>query len=174
MAEVRAYLRAYARMTPDAEEILGLINKDLITASDERLFVTMLVVGVDPGARSLVYSNAGHTSGHLIGAGGEVKMELASTGTALGLFPDSVFPASAAIPVEEGDILVLATDGITECEAPDGTFFDADGLLGAVRAHRHGSAREILSGTHGAARAFAGERGLADDITLVVCKAGKP
>jgi PAS domain S-box-containing protein len=171
MAEVRAYLRAYARMHADADEILGLLNKDLMTRVEERLFVTMMLVRIDPGTRSFVYANAGHPSGYLIDAAGVVKAELESTGTPLGLFADSVFPSSPAIPITPGDLLVLVTDGIMDCEAPDGKVFGTTGLLDVLGAHRGEPARRIVAALYDAAVRFAGNRPLPDDVTLIVCKA---
>jgi len=171
MAEVRAYVRAYAKLQADVEEILRLINNDIMTDLAERIFVTMILLRLDPKERTFVYASAGHPPGFLFNRSGELKMELESTGTPLGLFSGARFPCTRPVSLEPGDLLVLATDGLTECEREDGRYFDKQGLLDAVRVHHKKPADEIVRGLYDSACSFASGRVPADDVTLIVCRA---
>jgi sigma-B regulation protein RsbU (phosphoserine phosphatase) len=73
--------------------------------------------------------------------------------------------------LEEGDVAVFVTDGLTECQAHRGRFLDTETCLDVVRSRLDASASEILGGLHDLVRGFSGDDPQSDDITIVVCKA---
>ncbi|HNQ87521.1 MAG TPA: SpoIIE family protein phosphatase [Verrucomicrobiota bacterium] len=173
MAETRAFLRIVALNRRFPSEALGAANRVLIEdLADSDRFVTVLMARLDPAARRLAYASAGHPAGLLLDATGAVKQRLTRTGRALGMSPDSAFPDVTGIPLAEGDVLVLMTDGIEEAVDAQGDLFGAERLVEAIRASRHRPAQEILEHLHGAVRRFASGGAASDDITLVVVKVG--
>jgi sigma-B regulation protein RsbU (phosphoserine phosphatase) len=93
-----------------------------------------------------------------------------SMGPPLGLFPDHEFSSSPVIPLEDGETLVLVTDGVTEAVSGDGGEFGADGVLELVRRHPQLSARELAQAIGEAVRTFSGGEPQRDDVTAVICK----
>ncbi len=170
MAETRAYLRSLAGMRVDVGEMLQRTNAFLAADIVDHLFVTLLLVAIDPKSRRIVHASAGHTPGFIMDDRGEVKATLSGTGVPLGMFPDSEYHCSESATVDEDDVLVLLTDGVTESRAPDDSYFEAGGVLEVVRAHRHESAEQIVAHIRAAIRAFTGAERPNDDITLVVVK----
>jgi sigma-B regulation protein RsbU (phosphoserine phosphatase) len=133
--------------------------------------VTLLYVAVDPGTRRVRFASAGQTPGIVVGADGGLRRLLAATGPALGLFASGRWESRDGLSLAPGDVVVLSTDGATECPGRNGATFDDDGVLEVVRAHRHESAHAILDHLVASLRSFSGGEPPRDDITLVVCKA---
>jgi sigma-B regulation protein RsbU (phosphoserine phosphatase) len=113
---------------------------------------------------------AGHTPGYLLDGRGAVKSELPATGLPLGLFPDSVYETSTRLGVEPGDILVLLTDGVTDCGTPEEELFGAERALEVIRSSQGARSSDIVEGLHRAVRAFEKGGPQRDDVTTVVVR----
>jgi sigma-B regulation protein RsbU (phosphoserine phosphatase) len=170
MAETRAYLRTLARNARDAGVILTRVNRVLAEDVDFERFVTVILVRLDPRSRSLDYASAGHPSGYVLDAAGQVKARLKRLGVPLGIQPEIVYAASPVISLSTGDIVLLLTDGIEEAMSPDDAFFGVDPILDVVRAHSERTAREIVQALFQAVRDFSHGLPQLDDLTVVVVK----
>lgn len=171
MVELRAYFRAFVQQTSEVDKILSLINNALVTDLELNRYATLIFCRLEPASRSVVYANAGHTPGYILDAAGEVKRTLTSTDIPLGFLPGHTFTCSEPFTLEPGEILALLTDGITEAERPDHSFFGVEGALDFLRRNLSKSAREMVDGLYQAVRSFADGMPQADDITVVICKA---
>ncbi len=170
MAQARAYLHCLALACPHPGEILRRLNEILLVDSDQRDYLTLVLVGLDPRARTLSYASAGHVTGYLLDRGGEVRERLASTGMPLGMFADRAFEASPNLSLETGEIVALFTDGITESGEIHGEAFGAMGLLDFIKEHRADPAASIVTGLHRTALGFRGGSAQTDDMTVLICK----
>ena len=72
--------------------------------------------------------------------------------------------------MDTGDLLALLTDGITDAERPDQSFFGVEGALEYLEAHCGDSAQEIVDGLYRTVRDFSDGLPQVDDITAVICK----
>jgi sigma-B regulation protein RsbU (phosphoserine phosphatase) len=117
---------------------------------------------------SLIYSNAGHNPPLLRRADGSCEW-LGIGATPLGAFPGIDYE-EGQIQLDDGDCLVLFTDGVTEADAGDGDFFGEKGLERIVHEHRHASAESLVESVRDAVRQHAGPNGVNDDMTLIVVK----
>ncbi len=169
MAETRALLRSATLVESDPAQILTFVNRLVVEDTADNQFITLLVATLDPVRRTLKYANAGHTAGCILGADGQVKLELGSTAMPLGVFPDTTFEAPATVVLDPGDVIVLWTDGVTEAADRGGACFGADRALEIVRQRRHEPAAEIVKSVSRAVFEFQGSP-QADDVTCVVCK----
>jgi sigma-B regulation protein RsbU (phosphoserine phosphatase) len=172
MASTRAYLRVLARMHADASEILASANRVLADDLGADRFVTLSFAVLDLHASSLVYASAGHPTGYILDAGGDVKASLTSTSSPLGFLPDDEFPSSDVLTLAPGDHVLFLTDGIAEARSPDGTAFGHQRALDIVRLYRSDSAQQIVENLYHAVRAFCHNKPPRDDITAVVTKVG--
>jgi PAS domain S-box-containing protein len=170
MSELRAYLRAFAPTSKDPGEIFSLTNNALITDLDQNHFATLIFCSLHPKLRTLTYASAGHTPGFILGADGVVKRTLDSIDIPLGFMHDHSFGCSESITLEPGDILALLTDGITDAERPDQSYFGTERALAYIREHRLESAEDIVFGLYQAVREFCDGLQQTDDITAVICK----
>ena len=171
MAELRAYLRAYAQQSSDIGEILSLLNNALVSDLEQGNYATLIFCFLHPGSGTLVYANAGHTPGFILGSNGAVKRQLDSTGIPLGFLPNHRFACSEPIQLQPGDILALLTDGIVDAEKPDQSWFGIESTLEVIRANRGENAQEIINRLFKAVRDFSDGLPQLDDITAVICKA---
>jgi serine phosphatase RsbU (regulator of sigma subunit) len=88
----------------------------------------------------------------------------------LGVFPQSQFD-SGELQLEDGDRLVLFTDGITEARSASGNEFGEERLERVVAAAPQASARALSDRILSAARSFRGGA-FEDDATLIVMEVG--
>jgi PAS domain S-box-containing protein len=170
MAETRAYLRSLASSIEDAGEILTTANRILSEDVGDERYVTLFLGKIDPQARTFSYASAGHPTGYLLGATGEIKMLLKRTAVPLGINPDAKYPPAVPVPWQSGDILLVLTDGIEEAMAPDETFFGIERTLAVVRQNREKPALDIANALYRAAREFCGASSQPDDVTAIVIK----
>lgn len=170
MAEVRAYLRAFAQVNADPSVILRLVNRVIMPDIEDDRFITLLLGRLDPRRRTFVYASAGHTTGYHFNAEGKVKQALPSTSTPLGIVAECDFPAGQSLELEAGDLILFLTDGIVESRAPDGIVFGAERTVALLRIYRQESARQIVEELYHAVRAYSQDQPQYDDITATVIK----
>ena len=125
MATVRSALRASAQ-SPSPVQVLRqveqAIGNDLRRAES---FVTLFYGRLEIEERRLTYVDVGHGLGFVRRADGSTE-PLEGRNLPLGVFPDSELQESA-VTLQEGDMLVLYTDGLVE--AQDGTMADVRDLI---------------------------------------------
>ena len=170
MAETRAYLRTLALNAGDVGEIVTRANRVLADDVDLERYVTLLLAKFDPVSRSLVYASAGHPSGYVLDAAGQVKAVLKRLGAPLGIQHDVAYPAAPPISLATGDIVLLPTDGIEEAMSPESSFFGVERILEVARAHSQNTAGEIVEALYRAVRDFSQGLPQLDDLTVVVVK----
>ena len=173
MALTRAYMRCFASMQLELDEMLAHINRMLLKDLEHGHFVTLFLARLNSSHRTLSYASAGHVPGLVFRDTGDVKRTLDSTGPPLGLFSTSKFSLQHAIPLEPGDIAVFLTDGVTESTTPSGHQFGAERVFDQIRAFSHDSASNIADGIYHATRAFVQGDVQDDDITSVIIKADR-
>ncbi|MCY2987647.1 MAG: SpoIIE family protein phosphatase [Planctomycetota bacterium] len=169
MASTCTLLRLLAETHQEVGEILTRANCFLAKETDEH-FVTLLLARLDLSSRTLVYANAGHPAGYLIGRDGGVKACLESTALPLAVSADAEFPTGIPVTLEPGDTLLLMTDGILETCSQQGEPFGAARALQTLLANRHCTAREIVERLCRAVCDFALPAKIIDDVTALVVK----
>jgi serine phosphatase RsbU (regulator of sigma subunit) len=169
-AETRAYVRALALACADVGMLLTLTNRRLAEGMVSGHFVTLLLVQIDPRARSLVYASAGHCPGYVLDRHGRIKAVLPSTGIPLGIDPTGEFATGSTIALESGERVFLYSDGIVEACSPEDELFGIKRTLGVVGAHRHETPDNILAALFDAVGDFSKHASL-DDMTAVIIQA---
>lgn len=173
MAETRAYLRILALNLENIGDILTRANHVLAADIDEEWFVTLMIVQLNPEARTLRYASAGHAPGLWLDARGGLKRELPRTGIPLGMRPDTKYAASDPFDLMPGDLLALMTDGVEESMSPTQELFGMERILKLLCARREEPAAAIVEALHQAARGHIAGRDQPDDYTTIILKAAK-
>lgn len=143
------------------------LNRELNRTTFSTRFVSVFYGELDRRG-GLLYANAGHTSGLVLGKNSELYLD--PTGPIMGPLPDIPLERGYA-HIPEGSILALYTDGITERVYPDGKPFDVQGLAGLIQKHRDRSASEIVWQVFNHVQKLEHESDmLEDDMTLMILK----
>jgi phosphoserine phosphatase RsbU/P len=114
---------------------------------------------VDAGHLPVVY--AGHNK--------EVVLITAKSGMALGIM-DGIEFAKDDIPMSNGDVFVLYTDGVTEARNPKKEEFGEDRLKDCVSRYQHLTAKEITENIYNEILRFRKKAPQHDDITIMALK----
>jgi serine phosphatase RsbU (regulator of sigma subunit) len=170
MSSTRAYLRALALANTEIDKVLTLVNRALSEDMDGTRFVTLLYTRLAPDRLTLSYTSAGHPSGYVMTAAGEVSTILDSTAMPLGIMAEGEFPAGPGIDLQSGDLIFLYTDGVTEAIAPNGTVFGIDRALQLLRDNHLRSAGELVESLYQAVIDFINQPVLEDDVTAIIIK----
>jgi GAF domain-containing protein len=169
----RYTLRAYAMMTPDPAEILRLTNEALARFREFKDFLTLALVVLDPEAGRLTYASAGHCPIFLYRKSADAIGSLESTGTLLGMMPGVAW-ASRTHKWEEGDALLLYTDGISEAHPPgDFELFETTRIRDIFAALRHAPPEEIVNAVFQAAHDFS-QGVMHDDCAMLLLTNREP
>ena len=141
-------------------------------ASGER-YATMFWCNYDSANGALRYINAGHCPPLLVRRnGGEVGVErLTVGGTVVGLLRGAKFE-QASVPIAQGDVLVVYSDGVVEARDDRDEEFGERRLADLLRRSHAAGAEEIRRLILSAVQDFIGGNELQDDLTFVVVRFG--
>jgi sigma-B regulation protein RsbU (phosphoserine phosphatase) len=171
MAMTLKVIRSEAAMpgSPNPDQIIQRSNVELYQDySDAIMFSTLFVGQYFPETRRLSFSNAGHSPVIYCPAGGRPEM-LRADAVPIGLFGD-INSSNAALTLNPGDVLVLATDGINETSNADNRLFGFTRLMLLAGALSGKSAHEIGQGILEEVEMFGADKTQEDDRTLMVIK----
>lgn len=141
--------------------------------TDDR-FATLFFASIDTSTFALDYVNAGHNPPLLVrkwtAGSHDVKPQLLNQGgPPLGVFADTQYRCGRTL-LQEGDVLVLYTDGIVEAANAQQEQFGEERFVNLVRSSVSLSANEICREVLEHLDAFTGANPQWDDITLVIVK----
>jgi phosphoserine phosphatase RsbU/P len=169
MSNLQAAVRAFAQDAASPASINNSVNRLLCRNMASGRFATFCYARIDPAARRIVYSNAGHNPPLLLRGDGSVE-KLGDGGMVLGIFPDTQYDQSE-LPLRPGDRLLFYTDGITEARDPDGEEYGEDRLAAAALAVTAPEALAIRDAVLADVNAFTDGK-FEDDATLIVVRIG--
>jgi serine phosphatase RsbU (regulator of sigma subunit) len=132
------------------------------------MFATVFLASLEPYSGELVYVNAGHEPALVISPEGSIE-ELRPTGPALGMLPDSNFKAVTRT-LEKGHSLLAFTDGLVEAHSPTGDVYGAERLREVMRAHRAGTAAELVRAVLDSVETFGRKSDPHDDVTMLAAR----
>jgi len=110
-AAARALLEEGAQRESRPGALLTWLERRLDGMLADTMFLTCFAALYDPASRQLIYANAGHDP-PLLRRGSGVLEELASTGLPLTVADQTL--GEGAIVLQERDLLLLYTDGLTD------------------------------------------------------------
>lgn len=167
MASFQAAFHAEAESQRSPAQVLEKLNRLIIRQSRSERFVTFFYGLVDVERRVLKYANAGHNPPLLLRPDGS-GVTLDEAGLLLGVSPDTAY-RDAELPLTEGDILLLYTDGVTDELSPADEIYGVERLESILRTSRALPLSEILGSIYTSVSEFMGGRP-EDDITLLAMK----
>ena len=111
----QAYLRLLAIDPNNTGQTLEYMNERLCENKNNSLFATAFYLTINLNNLKMTYSSAGHNKMYLYRKRTHSIEYLSAKGLVLGMFTPCVYETQD-LQLEEGDWIILYTDGITELE----------------------------------------------------------
>ncbi|MBU1151366.1 SpoIIE family protein phosphatase [Patescibacteria group bacterium] len=170
MSMVSTLIAVFADISDNAHSVLVNVNTYLKKWVKKAMFMTLVMLSWDEANQKLSYVGAGHE--HILiyrSKTGECE-SIKSGGIALGMVADnSELIKESEIALEEGDFVVLYTDGITEAKNDAGELYGLDRLIEAVKEYaKTYSADGVNFHIAMAVSNFMEKHSQEDDMTLIV------
>jgi serine phosphatase RsbU (regulator of sigma subunit) len=172
MGMAKMALRVRSQGLGTVKELMAAANRDLFTELRRAAFVTGLFAVIDRDTRVMTYARMGHTKPLVRRAAGGCE-ELEAQGLPFGVDSGTRFVAGLEEreeQLEQGDVVLLYTDGVIEAGPPTGQF-GLDRLKEALlAAPSEGPARAFLDSIVQAMDDFLAGEPAGDDVTLICLK----
>jgi serine phosphatase RsbU (regulator of sigma subunit) len=148
------------------QDVLNRVNQLLCEKSLPYQFVTLFLFLLNPdGAGQFI--SAGHNTAYLFRRASEKIEWLVPDAYFLGMF-DFASYQSRALHLDQGDILVVYSDGLTDAESPQGAIFGEKRLLEIIQQGAPSGSRAVEQTCLKAIESFTEGMAQVDDITFVV------
>lgn len=174
VARLCADVRYCLATTSTPADAIRQVNQQISQVLVSGRFITLALCVLDVRAHKLTLVNAGHLPPFLRRVNGRVEQlgGAGNSGPPLGVTPQWEF-GQVEYTLEEGDVLLLCTDGISEARGPAHELYGFDRIT-EVLSQATGGAHQIGQSLLGEVNRFAHTRGLTDDVCLVCCSRHTP
>jgi serine phosphatase RsbU (regulator of sigma subunit) len=149
-------------------DVMTRLNRITAANLPSNRFITLFFCILDGDTGEVTFCNAGHNPPVIVRADGSYE-QLKGGGPVLGILPNIEY-AEYHIQLDEGDALVIYSDGVTEAANPAGEEFEIEGLAAAVIAARRESAATVIGSVNKAVVKYTAGAPPADDVTLIVAR----
>ena len=159
-------LHMQCRSADRLEDALDAINRFLFERTSSERFVTLFlfVLNLDGVGR---FINAGHTTAYLYRSRSKKIEKLESGGLILGAFDFATYQA-CPLTLEQGDLLVIYSDGVTEAQDPKGDMFGEERLIGLIKREAPSGGAALEKAILQSIAKFTGGMAQTDDITFLL------
>ncbi|MBI5060242.1 SpoIIE family protein phosphatase [candidate division KSB1 bacterium] len=171
MANLQASLRTAIDIGVPLTKTVSRVNELILRNTPPEQYITFFVGIYEPRGQVFTYVNAGHNAPILIRASGETHA-LDTGGLILGCVEGVVYEQES-VRLEDGDVIVLYTDGVSEAMNPDEEEFGEQRILDHVVQNRHRGPRELVRGLESDVVRFHGQDQFDDDFTLMIVRGMK-
>ena len=173
MTMVKGIIKTLSKKTKDPATLLSEANDIFFENAPRNVFITIIFGIFDLKEKTLTLARAGHNP--LVAWKRRTgKAELIHPrGLGLGLEYGERYRATIEeirIPIEEKDVFVFYTDGVTEAMNIREEIFGEERLIAVIEAYAHLSSQELQGKILQAVREFSGKAPQHDDFTMVVIK----
>lgn len=166
MVVTQTLQRSVAHAQMSMGEIVSELNAQLGRDNDAMLFVTYWLGVLDIRTGELAFANAGHNPPVVRRRDGTIAELTQLHGAPLAVMDDSY--SGDAVRLQDGDTLVLYTDGITEAFNRHGEEFGDDRLRQVVEASGDMEPKELADHLVKSVQQFADGAEQSDDITVLI------
>ena len=175
MAMARSALRSLVQREKAPTSTLPLVqglNEHLTGDLPRGMFMTLNTLNWNADTKRLAYTAAGHEHLLVYRAATRAVERIKAGGVALGVLKQaSAQMKENELALASGDIVLLYTDGVTECRNAAAESFGLDRLARVLAVRGEGAAREVCDAVYAALEEFRGQAEVHDDVTLVALKA---
>jgi serine phosphatase RsbU (regulator of sigma subunit) len=148
-------------------EILGRANSSLITRYQVSNFIAVACLQIQPRGGACVLANGGMPFPYLVRRGEVTRLQL--SGVPLGLLEGTLYD-ELPFQLEEGDLLVLASDGATDAVDPAGKMYEEHRFIESIRRHASEGTKQFTQSLYQAICEFTRSADVHDDITILALR----
>ena len=153
-------------------EVARDLNRLILENIETELYFTMLLGHVDLISGGVVLTQCGHPHPVIQRAGGQIEMS-GDGGLPVGLIEGAEWQ-DFELRLFPGDRLLLMSDGVTECPAPDGEMLDEEGLVALLRRNARLRGEAFFETLMWDLVTFAGDKDFPDDISVAMVEFDGP
>jgi len=172
MASARAALRAHADSVGSLGTLMTRVNDLLAADSRHGRFMTLSLLVIDPGSRTVRWASAGHDPAFVIDPVSGEATELEGGDMPLGVMPGVEYEEYRHDRLPEGAVILVGTDGVWEMADASGEQYGKERLLELIRGVRDRPPRESARAVQEDLDQFRAEAPVKDDVTFVVVRLG--
>ena len=165
MSNVQATFRIIAFHDYTPKEVCNKLNKIMVDYRMPEKFTSFFYGILDSEKREFTYSNAGHPPPIILRSNGEID-HLSTGGLLLGVDPNAIYQESI-VKLENGDVILLYTDGIVETRNDFYEEFGENRLIDFCKKNIHLSENNFGKNILTTIDKFS-KGNIDDDITMVV------
>ena len=165
---VKLAFSAQADSADDPAHVLSAMNRALCRQLDHG-FVTAIYAVVDTEDSTIMVANAGHPP-LLIGSSSRGVAEVHEQGLMLGFMPDASY-RNVKFGLQDGDRILIYTDGVTEAQNAAGEFFDGQRVGRWLTSDHGGNAARLGDVAMADLNRWRGQLPFEDDVTFVIAHA---
>lgn len=170
IAITRSLIKAVAPLSASPGECLAFVNTMLAVDNPQTLFATCFYAVLDTRTGEVAFCNAGHPPALILRAGTtEVEAIRDVSGVALGVMEDLEYD-TGTFTLNNGDVILLYTDGVTEAQNVSDALYDEPRLIEAYRGLGGLEPAEVIDRVHKSVEAFVGDAPQFDDITMLTLR----
>jgi len=167
-AHLMALIQRAGRRHSDPADAVAEVNNELCHDDGSPPLTALFYARIDPRSNELVYCNAGLPAPLLLPANKTLE-PLVQGGPMLGAMKNASFQ-TGAVSLNPADMLIIYSDGVTECRNRQDDEFEVDRLAAAGRSVHGMSASKALFSLLGTVLDFADSCAPHDDMTLLVVR----
>jgi serine phosphatase RsbU (regulator of sigma subunit) len=166
MSMAKMMFSIYAMRYYSTGDLFATVNTQLCGLMLDSQFITAFFIIYDPESKSISYSNAGHTRALFYRKAKNRIVALDAKGFFLGISKDTVYEEKI-LTVEEGDKILLYTDGITEIKNDDGNEYGESRLAKFIIKNSHHNGDDFCESLLDEVKSFAPIENRADDVAFL-------
>lgn len=168
MMVAKTLLKTEGQRLGEPDKILFSVNNILAADNENCMFTTVFCAILDITTGEVRFANAGHNPPLLIDTQG-ARFLTPRPGLMLGAMADIAF-AAERLTLEQGGILFLYTDGVTEAKNPEEALYGEARLLEALQAAPRGDVAAMIHTIGSNVAQYADGASQSDDITMLAVK----
>jgi sigma-B regulation protein RsbU (phosphoserine phosphatase) len=165
MSMVVTLVRVTIQSGLQPEEALERLNEQLNDRNPGSMFVTIFIGLFDASDGTLTYANGGHNPPAVAGAGGARLFSSEDPDPLVGAWPGIRYKRRQE-RLEDGELCLLYTDGVTEAQDAAGALFGQERLLEALQAAPR-EPEEAVEAVYRSTLRWRGDAPQSDDITML-------
>lgn len=166
MMSARDKVRSALQEEEDLAKACFKLN-NILCLSESGMFMTAFIAMVNLETGDISMVNAGHNSPAVYRNNAQFSYLNFKHNFVLGVIENREYNVFCD-KLNQGDILFMYTDGVTECIGADDTFFGQENLLGVLDKSLDKSPSALVKSVWEKLNSFAGEKDMSDDVTMLV------